>query len=51
MAILDSDGNRILAKYYDQAIFPSVKVFIYWFIYLFDPFLPTVPTFAVVVVV
>jgi len=25
MAILDSDGNRILAKYYDTAIFPSVK--------------------------
>jgi len=25
MVILDSDGNRILSKYYDQTIFPSVK--------------------------
>ncbi|KAA0196553.1 hypothetical protein HAZT_HAZT005289 [Hyalella azteca] len=25
MAILDSDGNRLLTKYYDPTIFPSVK--------------------------
>lgn len=25
MAILDNDGNRILAKYYDDNIFPTVK--------------------------
>ena len=25
MAILDSDGNRILTKYYDPTIFPTVK--------------------------
>jgi len=25
MVILDSDGNRILAKYYDEVAFPSVK--------------------------
>jgi len=25
MVILDSDGNRILAKYYDETAFPSVK--------------------------
>lgn len=25
MAILDNDGNRILAKYYDKNIFPSPK--------------------------
>jgi len=25
MAILDSDGNRILAKYYDSTVFPTVK--------------------------
>lgn len=25
MAILDNDGNRILAKYYDDNIFPTIK--------------------------
>lgn len=25
MAILDNDGNRILAKYYDKNIFPTSK--------------------------
>lgn len=25
MAILDNDGNRILAKYYDDNIFPTLK--------------------------
>lgn len=25
MAILDNDGNRILAKYYDQNVFPTSK--------------------------
>lgn len=25
MAILDNDGNRILAKYYDSNIFPTIK--------------------------
>lgn len=25
MAILDNDGNRILAKYYDDSIFPTIK--------------------------
>lgn len=25
MFILDSDGNRVLAKYYDQNVFPGVK--------------------------
>lgn len=25
MVILDNDGNRILAKYYDKNIFPTVK--------------------------
>lgn len=25
MCILDNDGNRILAKYYDKAVFPGIK--------------------------
>lgn len=25
MLILDNDGNRILAKYYDKNVFPAVK--------------------------
>lgn len=25
MCVLDNDGNRILAKYYDKAIFPTIK--------------------------
>jgi len=25
MAILDNDGNRILAKYYDDNVFPTIK--------------------------
>ena len=25
MAILDNDGNRLLAKYYDKNVFPTVK--------------------------
>lgn len=25
MAILDNDGNRILAKYYDPSVFPTAK--------------------------
>lgn len=25
MLILDNDGNRILAKYYDKNVFPTVK--------------------------
>lgn len=25
MCILDNDGNRILAKYYDKSVFPTVK--------------------------
>jgi len=25
IAILDNDGNRILAKYFDETVFPGVK--------------------------